>query len=189
MMKKLYKTLLMCLILTCTGSCSGDLTYDEALEKNMKKFDNAGMVKDANFIVEMESAIMLEIRLATLAVDTGYASVVKELANQSLPDYKHMADELKTVARDANIALPDKMSSLHQSIFSKVVSSRRKNFDENFIEALKRINDDIYEKFVAMATHAHNDDIRAFAARKLDLIRAHRDRIKSTASELLTYTP
>lgn len=185
-MKTLYKNILLFFILMIAVSCSQELSYTEALEKNRERFDDPQMVEDARFLVDAKSANMLEIRLTQMAADSGYASAVVDLARQNLNDHQELSEDLEDLARKKRVKLPTMMSNEHQSLVHKVASSDREDFDENFMDALQKVNKSLYEDFMDKATEANDADIRAFAARKLDVVRAHSDRIDNVQSKLLS---
>lgn len=185
-MKTLYKNCPWLLILFFAVSCSQELTYNEAISKNKARLDDPREIADADFLVEVKSVNILETSLTQLASDTAYASAVVELARQALADHLVMSEDLQKLANKEKIKLPDLMSNEHQSIYNRVLANDREDFDQGFIEALKRVNEDINKDFMNMATEAYDPDIRAFAARKLDMVRVHSEKINEVESKLLS---
>lgn len=184
-MKALYIKIPVWLVAVIALSCSGGLSYKEAMDKNRSKLNQQDLA-DANFLVEMKSANLLQLQLTQLAIDTGYASSVVDMARQSVEDHLEVSEELRQVASKRKIKLPSQMSEMHQGMYNQVAASDRDEFDENFIRTLKRINDDVHNEFMDMATEANNPDVRTFAARNLDVTRVHSERIKQVESKMLS---
>jgi putative membrane protein len=188
-MKTLYNILIInCLLLLMfimMASCSNTLTYQEALSKNERRIDDPEKLHDARFLVDAKSFNMLEMKLTENAVTSAYASAVVDLARQSLEDYKDMEDDLETIARKEKIALPTMMDDKHQAFQYEVVNSDREDFDKKFIEMMRKMNEENKEQYLNMATEAKDADIRAFAARKLDLLRAHATRMDEVEKKLM----
>ena len=184
-MNTLSHYILTGLVLLAITACQKELTYSEALNKNEDNLTDPKAVEEAYFLVKTKSANMLGTLLTSMAVDSGYAAVIKDLARQNLADHKKLGDDLPRIAHDGDIALPTQMSSSHQSIYVKVAASNHKDFDRNFIEAIKKLNEAMNEEFNSMATDAQDEEIRAFAARRLGIIRSHTNRIAQVEDELL----
>jgi putative membrane protein len=187
-MKTHYKFLLRCaFVLTAVFliSCSQTLTYQEAVSKNERKITDVAKLQDARFLVDAKSFNILEMKLAEAAITSGYASTVVDLARKHLDDHKDMQEDLNTLARKEKIVLPTLMNDKHQMYMLDVTQSSREDFDTKYIEALQRINEENKEQYMRMATDAKDADIRAFAARKLDMLRDHTTRMEEVKSKLM----
>jgi predicted outer membrane protein len=168
-------------------SCSKDLSYNDALNKN-KKIEDPELVKDANFLVEAKSVNMLEEQLASLAADTAYSAALVELSKNNIKDYDKLDTEIDKLALKKKIKLPTEISSDHLQLYSEVNKARHEEFDKDLLKTLRKVNDENTEKFESMATEAHDDDIRAFSARYLDMLRSQSERIKVVEDQLLETT-
>ena len=143
------------------------------------------MIEDATFLVESKSRSMLAIELLTLATASGYSSAVVSFAKQTLPEHQKLNEEIEDLSDEKNITLPDALSDGHQKLLSELTSVSRQDFDRTFSGIMSRINDENNSIFTTKATRASDPDIRAFAARKLDLLRAHSKLLSEMQSQLL----
>lgn len=188
-MKKVYCTIQRLLAVVIFAavlvSCSQDLTYHEAISKNQRKIDDPDRMEDARFIVEARSFNILETKLAELAAGKGYAAKVVSLAKRDLENHEDLERELEKLASKERMVIPDNMNDEHQAILFEVTKAERQDFDREYIQALERINNDIQRRFTTMATQAKDGDIRAFAARKLDLLRNQEKLLSEVEDELL----
>lgn len=188
-MKTLYNTFivnfLLLLMFLLMASCSSTMTYQEAMSKNERRIQDPEKLQDARFLVEAKSFNMLEMRLTENAITSAYASAVVDLARQYLQEYKDMDDDLETLARREKIALPVAMNDKHQGYLSEVITSDRQDFDQNFIAMIRKMNEENKEQYLNMATEAKDADIRAFAARKLDMLRSHATRMDEVEKKLM----
>jgi hypothetical protein len=169
------------------SSCSRDVSYNDALSKN-KKLDDPEMVKDANFLVEAKSVNMLEEQLATLAADTAYAASLVELSKNNMKEYDKLDAEITKLALKKKVKLPSEISAEHMQLYSKINDARHEDFDKDLLKTLRKVNEENTEKFEAMATEAHDDDVRAFSARYLEMLRNQSERIKVVEDQLLETT-
>ena len=187
-MKTHYKFFRCCILMVpalLLGACSQNLTYQEAMNKNERKITDVEKLRDARFLVDAKSFNMLEMKLAETALTSGYASAVVDLARKNLRDHEDMQEDLSALARREKIVLPNMLSEKHQIYLLEVTQSNRTDFDSNYINTLQRINEENKEQYMSMATDAKDADVRAFAARKLDMLRDHGTRMEEVKSKLM----
>lgn len=181
---KLLPTLILAISLI-TISCNRSISYEDALTKNQNQFDNAEQLADARFLVESKSRNMLAVKILTLAADSAYSSVVVSFAKQSLPEHQKLEEEIQELSRKKDITLAEDLSPEHQIMLTELTSSSRKNFDNIFSKIITQVNEKNSSSFTVQATQASDPDIRAFAARKLDILRANSQSVESMQSQLL----
>lgn len=186
-MKILYNftTRIFILLPILLASCANDLTYNQALVRNQKKIDDPNLLEDSKFLVEAKSFNLLQVQLAELAVNSGYAAAIVDLARQQLADHKAMNDDLATLARKKRIALPAELNEKHAGQLAELRTANRENFDRDFLVAMQRINTENKEEYLSMATEANDEDVRAFSARKLDMLRAHEVKMEDVKKQLM----
>ena len=185
-MKNSYKSVLACLaVALIMSSCSSSLSYNEALQKNVSRLEDTGRLEDAKFLVDATSYNLLAMKLAEEATKSGYSASVVSMARENLKEHEEMEKELKKLARKEDIILPAEMNGEHQRLLAELTSADRREFDRTYIRILGDIGQQDREKFANMATAAESDDIRAFAARKLDHFESHQNQIQTVDGELL----
>jgi putative membrane protein len=188
-MEKFYRTIekvfSVVALLAILSSCSQDLTYQEAMNKNRRHIEDSERLDDARFLVDAKSLNVLEVELCELASTSGYASAIVNLAKKHLADHKKMKEELEDLAYREKVSIPSVMDVNDVDVYNKVYRADRQDFDKNFIAAIKEINTKNMKKFLTMATEAKDADVRAYAARKLDVLRTHEERMEEVERELL----
>lgn len=185
-MGKIYsKILMLTLVSIMLASCSQDLTFQEAMNKNQRKIDDPGKLDDAKFLVEAKSFNLLEKKLSQLAATSGYAATVVAMAKKNGKDHDDMDEVIDELARKEKIAVPTVMNETHQADYYKVANADKQDFDKDYINALKEINEENMQRFLTMATEAKDADVRAFAARKLDMLRNQALRMEEVEKQLL----
>jgi putative membrane protein len=187
-MKKIYDVVKrgkMFLLAICLGACSQDLSYQEAMSKNQRKIEDPAKLDDANFLVEAKSNNLLAVQLIDAATRNGYASSIVNLAKNQQEKITDMTDDIDNLARKEKIAVPDMMDEKDQGSFYEVSKADREDFDKAFVQAMKQVNDDNIQRYVTMATDARDADVRAFAARQLDIFRTHQQKLEEVERQLL----
>jgi putative membrane protein len=178
---------LLCLIVLSMlmGACASSLSYDEAMRKNANKIKDTEKLDDARFLVDAKSYNLLALELTQAAMNQGYAASVVTLAKQNHDDHIEMGKEIKKLARQKKVVLPETMKPEHQKLSAELTASDRTEFDKNFIRIFKAVSEEDNGHFMDMATDGADGDIRAFAARKLDLFKSHQTSFETVDAELL----
>jgi putative membrane protein len=184
------KTTLTIFILTMTSStlilsCSQHLTYQEALDKNAEKIEDSKKLSDAYALVEVKSFAILATRLTELASTKGYSAIVVSMAGKQMDDHRLMTNEVDDLARQKKITLPTTLSDKHKIYLNELTAVNQEDFDKNYISIIRRIHEENIYRLEKMDIEASDEDIRAFAARKLGVLRAHVQEIENVGKDLL----
>ena len=169
-------------------SCSRSTSYEDALAMNKDDFKNAKTLEDATFMVELKSRNFLTIKILEIASDSAYSSVVVSFAKTILPEHNTLDEQINDLAKKKDISLPDESSAEHQLLLSELTSSSRQDFDYIFSRIISKINTENNSSFTSKATEAWDPDVRAFAARNLDLSRAHARLLSNMQGQLMQTT-
>lgn len=166
-------------------SCSQNLSYQQAVNKNQRHFDDPKMQADAKFLVDAKSFNLFETNLSDIAIKSGYSAALVNMAKRSQEDHEKMTKELNKLARKKHIKLPKEMSDSHAQLLKKLSAADREDFDRNFVRVVEQVNAENTFQFETMATEATDGDIRAFSAHKLDLLRSQAQAIDSVENKLM----
>lgn len=166
-------------------SCSSSLSYNEAIQKNSGRVEDPQRLDDARFLVDAASYNILATKMAEAAMESGYSASLVSLAKQNLKEHEEMDRELRKLARKEKYVLPAEMNAEHERLLAELTSADRREFDRTYVRILGEISDEDREKFSRMATDAESEEIRAFAARKLDHFETHKDQLQTVDAELL----
>jgi putative membrane protein len=172
------------LILAATA-CSSNLDYNEANQRNKKTIESEELKKDARFLVDAKSYSLLLLEMSELAAETGYSSNVQAFATKLQKDHERLNQQLKEIAGNQNIKLPREMSETHQAILQDLQNADRKEFDRRFVRSAERLYEDSIDLFKNIATAGANDNIRAFAAKSLGVLRANQQRADELEDQII----
>ncbi len=166
--------------------CSHTITYDEAIEKNRKNFEDPQQLGDAIFLVEMKSANLLHLELLQTAAQAGYSSELVNLGKEEIGAFKTVAQDLTEVARGEEARLPTEMSKDHEARLAAIRETPRQEIDRAVITELRKLSEAAMSQLKLMATEGSDPDVRAFAARKIGTLRVHLARVIEVEEGLLT---
>lgn len=175
-------TLSASLLLT---SCASNLSYNDALQRNVNRIENTEKLEDARFLVNAASYNILAIQMAEEAVKSAYSASVVNLAKENLEEQEEMGKELRKLARKEDIVLPGKINNDDEQKLAELKSTERRQFDRTYIRILTDVAQEESEKFEDMATEAQSEEVRAFAARKLDHFKSDQSQLQTVDAELL----
>lgn len=173
------------LVLVLQSCTPGNLSYSEAQERNQRKLETEAQRNDANFLVEAANYNLMFIDMSNKARQDGYARIVTDFANTAYNDYQHMHDDLKKLAKDKKIALPSTMSDRFGYGMGDSYQTDKRAFDRNYLNTLESLHERAIRLYEEAALRANDSSIRAFAASKLDLIRAHERKADELENQLL----
>jgi len=167
------------------SSCMGSLSYQEALNKNRKQIDDVKLLEDAQFLVDAQSLNLLETKMNKLASERGYSAEVVNFAKKSVEHNEDILKDLRKLSRKEKIKIPDKMKSEHADLYEELNSVSRADFDQEYVETLEKVNEDNRDLYNDQSTSAYDNDIRAFAARRLGMYKAQEEQLSDVGDELL----
>lgn len=179
------KRIAFVVLILASTACSSKLDYNEANEKNEKTIESVELKADARFLVDAKSYSLLLLHLSELAAEKGYATNVQAFANKINKDHQRLNEQLKDVAGDQKIKLPREMSESNNRILEDLNRSNRKDFDRKFIRSVERIYEDNIDLYKNIATAGANDNIRAFAAKTLGLLRSNQQKADELEDQLI----
>jgi len=167
------------------ASCSSNLSYNEAIQKNVSRVEDPDQHDDARFVVDAASYNLLATQMAEEATTSGYSASLVSLAKENLEQHEALGKELKRVARKEKFVLPGKMSDDHQKLLDELKRSERRNFDRTYIRILGEISEKDKELFSEMATAGKSEEVRGFAAKQLGVFDSHKSKLETVGAELL----
>jgi putative membrane protein len=91
---------------------------------------------DRAFVQHMGAAGVAEVKLGELAAERAASQDVKQFAHRMVIDHGKANDELKPVASQMNVELPDALDAEHQALYDKLSKLRGAEFDREYMAAM-----------------------------------------------------
>jgi putative membrane protein len=187
MIKGIFNILLLSLFLAVIA-CESKKTDDSAEaaeEQNDENLDDSDVKKDADFAVEVADAGLLEVQLGTLAASKATSPSVKQFAQMMVDDHTKANNELKDLAQQKSIVLPDVMSEdCQKKYYDMDKKEKGEDFDKEYIDQMVKDHKDNIDKFEKEADKGNDPDIKSWAAGKLATLRNHLEEAERIQSEL-----
>lgn len=167
------------------GSCMMSKTDSKrvAMEANKGKFDKK-LRHDIWFAVSATDAGMREVRLGELAKTSSTSDNVKQFGEKVTSEHSKANDELKRIAVDKKIALPDKLSDKSQKKYDKISKKTGSDFDKAYMKCVVK-NHKIDAKTFNMESKKGKDpEIKKFAGDKLSMLESHLEQARNTCKDI-----
>jgi putative membrane protein len=139
---------------------------------------------DDEFLVEAASGGMMEVQLGQLAATNASSAQVKEFGKMMADDHSKANDELTTIARLKNIAIPSVPGDKHQEHINKMKEKRGEEFDKDYMDLMVEDHEEDIRKFERAAEKATDPDVKAFASKTVPVLRKHLEHAKSVKDGL-----
>lgn len=187
MKKYAHIALLLVAIAMMTVSCNKTKEQDskeEATEENKEKFAETDLKADWKFAVNAAAGGLLEVELGKLAQSKGTDPQVKAFSESMVADHGKSNEELKSLAQQKNISIPDSLSEEHKKKYDDLASKSGKDFDEAYI---KNMVDDHEKNIAAFKEESENGkdpELKSWAAAKLPILTHHLEMAKQAKENI-----
>jgi putative membrane protein len=173
------KILPMAALAFTLGACSDGTKKAEdptkvAEEHNEQKFDN-DKEKTADFMVYAADLNLQEIELGELAMGNGYDPEVKKMGKMMAADHHKALDELKKMAAERTVSLPESVSDEHKKDCDKLSKKTKKDFDKDYCDMMVDGHEDAIKRFEKEAEEGKDEGVRQWAFQMLPSLRTHLD--------------
>lgn len=164
-----------------SGSSSGQDAVDSAKTANKV---NQPVQKDASdFAVEAANGGMMEVELGKVAQDKAVSQRVRDFGAMMVKDHSAADDNLKQIASNLNITLPDSVSDDTRKDIDKLKMKKGKDFDKAYVDMMLDDHQKDIAKFRQCADNCSDSAIRSFAATTLPTLEKHLDSIQAIAKK------
>jgi len=138
-------------------------------------------MSDQDFVKDAAIGGMFEVQAGKLATQKG-GEQARAFGAQMVADHGMANDELKAIAQKKNITLPTELDAQHKEKLDKLSGLSGAEFDKHYIECMKKDHAEDLEKFKTASTSLQDADLKAFAAKTLQVVERHKQHIDGLAS-------
>jgi putative membrane protein len=128
---------------------------------------------DTNFILAAAQGGMTEVELGELAATNGMRDDVKNFGQMMVKDHTAINDDLKALASQKGVTLPDSLDANHQAMVDKLTALTGSEFDDAYIAAMIKGHKKDAKAFKAEAAATTDTDIKSFLDKSIPVVEAH----------------
>jgi len=130
---------------------------------------------DVDFVLAAADGGLLEVRLGELAKQKGSSKDVKDFARSMTIDHGKANEELKSLAKKANISIPEGLSEKSQQKYNELAQKKGADFDAAYAKMMVADHQETIDKFRAEASNGQHQEIRDWAAAKIPTLEHHHE--------------
>lgn len=138
------------------------------------KASAAGLSKaDATFVKKAASGGMAEVELGRLASEKASSSDVKQFGQRMVSDHSKANDQLKQVAAEKHVTLPQSISAKDKAVKTKLEALSGDQFDRAYMEDMVKDHKQDVAEFQKASKSAQDPEIKDFASQTLPTLQDH----------------
>ena len=137
------------------------------------KAQTAVSMADTNFILAAAQGGMTEVKLGEQASTNGMRADVKEFGQMMVKDHTTINDDLKALAAQKGVTLPDSLDAKHQGMVDRMTVLTGSGFDDAYINGMIKAHQKDAKAFKAEAAATQDADIKSFLDKSIPVVEAH----------------
>ena len=138
----------------------------------------------SEFMTKVADVGMTEVKLGQMAQDKATSQRVKDFGAMMVKDHTAAGDELKNMARQKNVTLPETMSNDHQKKTDDLNKKTGKDFDKAYMKAMVDGHQSTVNDFEKASKNTKDADVKAWVDKTLPTLRMHLDSAKAIQKSL-----
>lgn len=162
-------------------------TMPAAPMKSMSSTGQQLSKQDREFVKDAAIGGMAEVELGKLAQQNAQDEQVKQFGARMVQDHSKANDELKTIASNQGIDLPQQLDKKHEQLRDRLARLQGSAFDRAYMAAMVKDHNADLAAFRHEAQSSRDPGIKEFAAKTLHVIGTH-DRMAKDIDHSLTAT-
>jgi putative membrane protein len=173
------------LLLACNNE--GKDSVEKADSANEAKMDSNSTTSQtlqtdeasSTFLVKAADGGLTEVRMGELGQQKASSSSVKNFATMMIHDHSGANDQVKSLAAQRNVTLPDAPAADNQKSVEDLAKKTGKDFDKSFMDAMVRDHEKTIDLFKDASSKANDADVKSFANNTLPKLQMHLDSAKA----------
>jgi len=169
------------LLLACNNE--GKDSVEQADSANAAKMDSNSTTSQilqtdeasSSFLVKAADGGLTEVRLGELGQQKASNASVKSFATMMIHDHTGANDQVKTLAAQRNVTLPEAPASDNDQKIEDMAKKTGKDFDKSYMDAMVRDHEKTINLFKDASGKANDADVKAFADNTLPKLQMHLD--------------
>jgi len=141
------------------------------------KADTAVSAADQKFMLAAAQGGMTEVKLGELAAQNGDRADVKDFGQMMVRDHSAINADLKTLAAQKEVTLPDALDAKHQRLVNKLAALSGPAFDDAYIAAMMKGHKMDAKAFKSESEATTDPDVKGFVDKSLRVVQMHLDKI------------
>lgn len=138
----------------------------------------------SDFLTKAASGGLLEVQAGQLAQQKAASQRVKDFGLMMIRDHTKSNDELKAIAAQKGIAIPQTLSNDHQKHLDELKKQNGKDFDKAYMGLMESDHKGDIDEFTDASEKVDDLAIKGFAKKNIPLLQMHLDSVKAVKESL-----
>jgi len=134
---------------------------------------------DKKFVKDAALGGMAEVELGKLAQQKGSSDAVKQFGQKMVDDHSKANEQLKQIASQESIKIPDSLDSKHKSRIDKMAKLSGPEFDKAYVKDQVKDHESDVREFQSEAQTGSNANVKEFATKTLPTLQEHLSIVKN----------
>lgn len=130
-------------------------------------------MSDADFAKQAAEGGAAEVKLGQLAQEKGSNEAVKDFAKMMVNDHTETGEQLKSIAAQQNLKLPDELNKHDQGVYNKLSKLSGEAFDRAYAKEMVNDHRKDIDDFQQEASRGQIQPIKDFANQTLPTLQKH----------------
>jgi putative membrane protein len=130
-------------------------------------------IADHNFMLAAGQVNLTEIKLGEYADQNGKRDDVKAFGRRMVKDHTAINEDLKALAAQKNVNLPDSLDATHQKMVDKLMALTGSEFDKAYIAGMFNGHKKAIKAFKAESAKTKDADVKSFADKSIPVLEEH----------------
>jgi len=132
---------------------------------------------DHAFLLAAAQGGMTEVKLGELAAQKGTREDVKAFGQSMVKDHSAINADLKTLAAQKGVPLPEALDADHQAMVDKMAALTGSDFDDAYITDMIKGHKQVARSFKAESAKTQDADIKSFLEKTIPVVGEHLKRV------------
>jgi putative membrane protein len=128
---------------------------------------------DTEFILAAAQGGLTEVKLGELAAQRGTRDDVKAFGQKMVKDHTAINGDLKTLATQKGVTLPDSLDAKHQGMADKMAALTGQEFDDAYIADMTKGHKADAKAFKSESAATQDADIKSFLDKSIPVVEQH----------------
>jgi putative membrane protein len=138
----------------------------------------------SDFLTKAASGGMLEVEAGQLAQQKAQSQRVKDFGMMMVRDHTKSNEELKAIAAQKGIAIPQTLSDDHQKHLDELKKQNGKDFDKAYMDLMENDHKGDVDEFTDASEKVTDPAIKGFAKKNVPVLQMHLDSAKAVKESI-----
>ncbi len=173
-------------IILFTQACGNSNNKQDSVDSARAQNENAPHTNTnaSDFLTKAASGGMLEVQLGQMAQQKAASQRVKDFGFMMIRDHTKGNTELKAIAAQKGIVIPQTLSNDHQKHVDELSKQNGKDFDKAYMNLMESDHKGDIDEFTDASEKVDDLTIKGFAKKNIPMLQMHLDSVKAVKESL-----